>query len=217
MKLKKIGIAIFATLVFTLSNLSFAQGPQYRVTVTNITKNQIFTPIIGVGHTSAVSLFTLGQQASEELAAIAESGDIAPMQALLSEVSNVSTSATEGLLMPGSSAEFIVTGNYNDMRLSLAAMLLPTNDTFVAVNSLRVPYFGSAVTFARAYDAGSETNDELCASIPGPQCGGSPGSPEDDGEGFVHVSSGIHGIGDLKPSVYDWRDAVARVEVQIMY
>lgn len=217
MKFKRTGISFFGALALAVSSTSFAQGPQYRVTVTNITKNQIFTPIIGVGHTSAVSLFTLGEQASDELAAIAESGDIGPMQTLLSGSPNASTASTEGLLMPGNSAEFVVTGNYNDMRVSLAAMLLPTNDTFVAIDSLTVPYFGSVVTYAKAYDAGSETNDELCANIPGPQCGGSPGSPEDDGEGFVHISSGIHGIADLESSVYDWRDVVAKVEVEIMY
>jgi hypothetical protein len=37
----------------------------------------------------------------------------------------------------------------------------------------------------------------------------------DDGqaEEFVHVSSGIHGGGDLDPSMYDWRSAMAKVRV----
>ena len=66
-----------------------------------------------------------------------------------------------------------------------------------------------------AYDAGSEDNDESCAHIPGPiECGGM-GEPFSEGlaEGFVHVSNGIHGVGDLQPSMYDWRGAVAMVRV----
>lgn len=208
---------IFVVLSVVFSSSALAQGPTYRVTVTNITKSQFFTPIITVGHTSSISLFTLGEQASDELAAIAEGGDIGPMLNVLDGIPNVSTASSQGLLLPGETTQIDVIGNYQDMHVSFAAMLLPTNDTFVALDSLRVPYFGSVVTYAKAYDAGSETNDELCANIPGPQCGGAPFSPSDPGEGFVHISSGIHGIGDLAPSIYDWRDAVAKVEVEIMY
>ncbi len=218
MKVRSISAWILFVFGFVFSGMALASGPDYRVTVTNITKNQIFTPILVAGHTSAISFFTLGQPASDEIAEIAEGGNIAPLRSVLSSSSYVSdTGSSGGLLMPGQTAEIMVRGNYNDMRLSLAAMLLPTNDTFVAIDSIRVPYFGSVVAYAKAYDAGSETNDELCASIPGPQCGGAPGSPDDSGEGFVHISSGIHGVGDLEPSVYDWRDVVAKVEVEIMY
>ena len=51
--------------------------------------------------------------------------------------------------------------------------------------------------------------------IPGPICGGaglSPGENPDD-EGYVHIHRGIHGIGDLNASVYDWRNPVARITV----
>lgn len=206
------------TLAALLPHLSAAQdGPQYRVTITNITKNQVFTPIVAVGHTSSLSLFSLGEQASEEIIAIAESGNILPLVESLAEQSSTTTAFSQGLLMPGATTEVLVRGNYNDMKLSLAAMLLPTNDTFVALDSVAVPYYGSVVAYAQAYDAGSETNDELCSSIPGPQCGGAATSPEDGGEGFVHISSGIHGIADLESSVYDWRGPVAKVEIEIMY
>ncbi|MGH8760210.1 MAG: hypothetical protein ACREVW_11970, partial [Burkholderiales bacterium] len=66
---------------------------------------------------------------------------------------------------------------------------------------------------------GSERNDELCASIPGPEfaeCGGpgGGGKPEGDEEGYVHIHAGIHGIGDLPPEVRDWRNPVARIVVR---
>jgi hypothetical protein len=64
-----------------------------------------------------------------------------------------------------------------------------------------------------AYDAGTELNDELCENIPGPLCGGGAVSAE-SGEGFVHIANGIHGIGDLAPELYDWRNPVAKVTIR---
>lgn len=83
----------------------------------------------------------------------------------------------------------------------MAAMILPTNDSFVALDSVALPLWGSRTYYAKSYDAGSENNDELCASIPGPQCGGDGEFTAVDGEGFVYISNGMHGIGDLEPSV----------------
>lgn len=60
MKLKTISILAGSLLGIIGATSSFANGPQYQVTVTNITKGQSFTPILTVAHTSPVSLFTLG-------------------------------------------------------------------------------------------------------------------------------------------------------------
>ena len=93
-------------------------------------------------------------------------------------------------------------------------MLLPTNDTFVAVNSMSLPKRASSgLALALAYDAGSEENDELCVNIPGPHCGGSPFSAG-LAEGYVHISRGISGEGDLYASDYDWRNPVAHVSIR---
>ncbi|MBA4177703.1 MAG: hypothetical protein C0505_14275 [Leptothrix sp. (in: Bacteria)] len=71
-----------------------------------------------------------------------------------------------------------------------------------------------------AYDAGSEVNDELCVPIPGPffaECGGSGGGARPGGgEGFVHVHRGMHGTGDFKSSMRDWRNPVAQVRVRLV-
>jgi len=117
------------------------------------------------------------------------------------------------LLGPGESISFEIEGYGRFNRFSLAAMLIPTNDTFVAVDSVALPS-RSRTVLAHAYDAGSEPNDESCANIPGPVCGGEGGSPGAGGEGYVHLSSGIHGIGDLGPETYDWRSAVAEVTIR---
>ena len=94
-------------------------------------------------------------------------------------------------------------------------MMLPTNDGFIGLNSVLAPRRGTLVYLSPGYDAGSEPNDELCLNIPGPTCGGEGSSPLNDpaNEGYVHINRGIHGIGDLSASVYDWRNPVAKITI----
>jgi len=166
----------------------------YSVTVTNITKATQFTPIAAASHTRAIALFELGQPASTALADVAESGSIAALAADLEASSAVNAIAsTEGLLEAGQSVTFEITSNRRTRNFSMAAMILPTNDSFVA---------------------GSEPNDEVCANIPGPTCGGEGRSPDDsNAEGFVHIANGIHGIADVQVEKYDWRGSVAEVTI----
>jgi len=204
------------TAALACSAAAFAdEAKTYEVTITNITAGQTFTPVLAATHRADIAFFELGQPASAELAALAEGGDIGPLGELLDSVPwLVQDTATNGALLgPGEAVTIEVTGSSRFNRLSFAGMLIPTHDTFVALDSMLLPN-RSATTVVRAYDAGSETNDELCANIPGPYCGGAPSSPMDDGEGFVHVANGIHGIGDLAPEVFDWRNPVATVSVR---
>lgn len=192
----------------------------YAVTITNITAGQVFTPVLVATHKAAVSFFELGAAPLPELADLAEGGATGGLQMLLDGlpqyVMDTNTSGLtpndDPLIDPGESVTIYITGNRHYNRLSLAGMLLPTNDTFVAINSMPLPR-RHAASMALAYDAGSEVNDELCINIPGPQCGGDPFS-EGLAEGFVHISRGISGEGDLNASDYDWRNPVARVTVK---
>ena len=59
-------------------------------------------------------------------------------------------------------------------------MLVPTNDAFVALNGVEGPKSrGTFTLVSPAYDAGTEDNDELGVSIPGPPvvCEGEGFSP----------------------------------------
>jgi hypothetical protein len=193
------------------------EGPgRFEVTITNLTRTQSFTPILAAAHTRRVAFFELGQPAGEGLALLAESGDTSLLASELASTGQVGPSvATNGLLAPGQSVTLKVTASPRFDQLSLAAMLIPTNDSFVALDSLDLPWDRAVkVRLVPAYDSGSEPNDELCSNIPGPVCGGAGGSPGVGGEGYVHVSAGIHGIGDLAPSRYDWRNPVAKVVVR---
>ncbi len=191
----------------------------FQVTITNLTQGQQFTPLLLVSHQSSVHLFVLGSAASPQLRTLAEEGDTGPLAALLRATPGVREVVTgTDLTNPGTTKSFTIAAGEHE-RLSLAAMLIPTNDGFVAVDALNLSSVGSEVTvFAPAYDSGTERNDELCSSIPGPfftECGGPGGGAQvGGGEGFVHIHPGIHGVGDLIPALRDWRNPVAKIVIR---
>ena len=187
----------------------------YDVTVTNISATT-FTPLLVVAHKSSISLFETGTEAGEELALLAEAGSTGPFEDLLATIPHLvgDVETTSGLLEPGASVTVKLDAKAEFDRISIVAMLLPTNDSFVGLNTVRAPRRFQTLNYTAAgYDAGSEPNDELCANIPGPQCMGVGPSPDAGGEGFVRVSPGIHGEGDLDASAYDWKNPVARVAI----
>ncbi len=172
---------------------------QYEVTVVNLTRGQQFTPLLVASHKGNARIFTLGSPASSELRTLAEEGNTAPLMAVLSANPDFKQVVTvPGLLDPGKSVTTKVNAERADF-LTVAAMLIPTNDAFVALNGVCIPR-GTATldVLVLAYDAGTERNDELCASIPGPnfaECGGpGKGGTPGGGEGFVRVHEGIHGV-----------------------
>ncbi len=193
---------------------------KFEVRITNLTRGQQFTPILVASHKEGVRLFELGSAASSQLATLAEEGDTAPLTALLQSMPDVRQVANSaGLLNPGASATVTVLAAGSADHVSVAAMLIPTNDGFFALNGVSGPNGRRAIEFfSVAYDAGSETNDELCASIPGPffdECGGpGTGGKPGGGEGYVHIHAGIHDTGDLAPAHRDWRNPVARITIR---
>ncbi len=189
---------------------------QYEVTITNLTRSQNFTPILVISHKRGFGLFTLGDPAGDELAALAEGGAVGPLTTLAggnSKVVDVNNSG--GLLVPGASVTVTVDADEGAKQISVASMLIPTNDAFFSLNAVKAPKGDKSVTYySPAYDAGSEPNDELCVNIPGPDCGGAGGSPGVGGEDYVHIHAGIHGVGDLAPDVFDWRNPVAKITIR---
>mgnify|MGYP000066584428 CR=1 FL=1 len=189
----------------------------YEVTVTNITKGQIFTPILVASTKHRSQLFTLGEAASSELETLAESGNPTPLANQLVDTNKALDVAThDDVLLPGQSVTLKVKTNKKFSHVSVAAMLVPTNDAFFAVNSIHGPRGKRPITvLASAYDAGTENNDESCMTIPGPPfiCQGE-GVSSEQGEGFVHIHSGMHGIGDISAAQHDWRGQVAKITIQ---
>jgi hypothetical protein len=210
---------IFVTLLSMVSAVGAGDGPQFEVMITNLTRGQVFTPILVASHESGVTLFTPGQPASVELEMLAEAGNTGPLMTLLSrmpEVLEVTDSGT--LLPPGESVVVRVETRGGFDHISVAAMLIPTNDGFFVINGIKGPKGNETLTlFSPGYDAGTEANDELCASIPAPPtvCTGEGFNASRTGaEGYVHIHAGIHGIGDLIAADRDWRNPVAQVIIR---
>lgn len=191
-------------------------GATYEVTIANASSLR-FTPLLVTAHSDDIALFQVGDSPSPELAEMAEGGSIAGLLSVLDSASAFvgDVATTDGLLEPAQSVTLTLETVKPFVRLSIAAMLLPTNDSFVGLQSVPLPSRrGQTVRYAAVgYDAGSEPNDELCANIPGPPCGGAGVSPDEGGEGYVRVSPGIVGDADVSPRAYDWRNPVAIVTV----
>ena len=189
----------------------------YRVTVTNATKGQVISPPLAVFHQRSIALFEVGEPVVDELAIIAEDGDPGPFADVLAGVPEVSgLGAAPGPVPPGQSVTWEVDARVGH-RLSVVGMLVNTNDVCFAINSVQLPRsrFSSSTWTGNAYDAGSEANNEDCGFIPGPACQGAGAGVRDTAgaEGYVTVSNGIHGIADLSPAAYDWRNPTVRVHV----
>jgi len=213
-----------------------AFATQFRVEITNLTNANYFTPLLVAAHSRDLDMFELGEPASDALAAIAEGGTVGPMQdALVAGGANVTVADTPTgapVLAPGATAVAIVDGSRLNRRLSLAAMILPTNDAFVGLDSINLRGLFRRTFFVRGYDAGSEVNDEILngggalgvPGIPGDPAGlagtGATGVTTIETNQTVHVHRGIvgdsdptGGISDLDQSAHRWLNPVARIVV----
>jgi len=215
-----------ALLLLLAGTSLLAQTPYtYEVTITNITRGQIFSPPIAIAHSRGYSMFKLGVPASEALAAMAEdgmNGTLADEAAASDSVYGVATA--EGPVMPGHSVTLTLEIPPSRPMFTVAGMLVSTNDGFFAVNG-HMPggvsfKNGGSTNFgallAEAYDAGSEANNEDCGSIPGPPCGNPGNRVEDGAEGYVSIHAGLSGAGDLDVGTYDWRSKVAAVTIKLV-
>ncbi len=206
-----------ASLIALLGSLLFGTAvaeTYYEVTVTNITKGMTFTPIMVATTRNGDRILSLGEMASDAVEAMAETGNLAPLQDSLDAL-DISNSSFLPFLAPGESVTQLVQTSGRYRGITIAAMLIPSNDTFFAVNGVPGPRGKNrTMTFTvPAYDAGTELNDELCVSLPGPGCNGDPGPVSSNGEGYVYVSNGIRGVGDLDADLLDFNNPVAQVSI----
>jgi hypothetical protein len=211
-------IAILAAAMLVSGTTDLQAGHVFNVTITNATRGQVITPPVLFSHNTDFQLFTVGELASLELYSIAEDGNTAPLEILLDSSSDVGdyTVSPNGL-GPGESVTLQVEVNGMYRQITAVGMLATTNDAFMAIKNVAVPAnFLKKVLVAYAYDAGSETNNELCDFIPGPPCENPFQRDTSGAEGFVHIHSGIHGSGDLDPADFGWHNPVAIITIDRM-
>jgi hypothetical protein len=207
-----------------------ASAQQIHVTITNLTSGQVITPIAAASTQSGVTIFHLGQPASVALEKVAEAGDTSDLRAsLMANAKVLDVQAAGAPLPPGQSVTLTLKANPNFDHLVLAAMLVPTNDGFIALNGVdlgplfRAPSTGPQMTRmvfdSPGYDAGTELDDELCSNVPGPPdvCTGQGFNASRAGApNFVFIHAGIRGIGDVPASAHDWKNPVAKIVVELV-
>lgn len=169
--------AELATLQEQIAILQGATTATYEVSVINTTNNQPLSPVGVVLHTDTYSAWSIGEAASNGLERLAEQGTNAEF--LAEATTAVDTVGGSNPVGPGGSASYEVSGVWqNNLRVTVASMLVNTNDAYTGVTGWSVADLdvGETISFlAPVYDAGTETNDEMEGTIPG---------PADEGEGY---------------------------------
>ncbi|MGR5287618.1 spondin domain-containing protein [Vibrio maritimus] len=224
-KRTQLGLAI--TSASLLLGAGSVNAAELEITITNATKGIYFTPLIVAAHNSDLVMFRTGQAASAELEAMAEGGDISGLANVIGNAGGVVVeNPATGILNPGVATTFSMdSGSFS--YLSLSAMLLPTNDGFVGLDSWKIPNEpGTYKAALRGYDAGTEANDELAGSMPNPPfltfgAGGS-GVETTVTNTTVHVHPGnlgdsdpAGGISDLDNTSHRWLNPVATITVVV--
>ncbi|MFT5164154.1 MAG: hypothetical protein ACI9FJ_002755 [Alteromonadaceae bacterium] len=164
---------------------------EYQVTVSNLTNAQPFSPLALVLHQSG-EIWQIGQPASLMLETLAESGD---NSGVIGADFVVSSASNDGILLPGAQAQVTIsTTDTAAAKLSLAAMLVNTNDGFSGFNSVDLSALevGGMMRFTTSvYDAGTEGNGEMPGTIPGPADGGEGMNEARDDVDYVAMHPGI--------------------------
>lgn len=246
----KLNISSAAAVKAAIAGAILLQAPtllaaDLSVTITNLTRGTWFTPLLVSAHPNSFTAFTEGSAASVQVQSVAEAGDTTGVQALLPSGASKVIDPNGGPLKPGGSvtgASFAGGAGTANTQLSIMAMLVPTNDGFMALNAIDIPTTPGTYTYnVSAYDAGTEANDERKAAAGGinqpglifpaflndasgklsadinPNAAGIANATK---EGYIHIHRGIVGSVRGGPSaldntVYRWLNPVARVVLTV--
>lgn len=212
-------------------------GPElstYRVTISNLTESQPFSPPVASTHQKAIRMFQVGRLASQELESIAEDGDEVPMFMRLSASDKVTQAVDVGrpLTRMGTtfgsftdSATFEISAAPGD-KFSIATMLICTNDGFLGLDAVKLPRDGSLTYRLAGYDSGTEQNTEQSVDLVDPcsALGPMPLPGDPDGNRNNDVATvppdviahhpGIAGVGELSADAHGWTNPVAEVLIE---
>jgi len=224
-----------SALALTLAS-STLLAQELSITLTNLTQGLHFTPIITAAHTNESNMFMVGNAATAELQTMAEGGDISGLASvLMNSDANISENPASGLLAPGMSTSYTLSTDTTNSYLSLAAMILPSNDGFVGASNWMIPETaGTYTVYLNAYDAGTEANNEIIngggapgvLGIPAAPSGGSgtggTGITDTEANTLIHIHRGTigddntdGGKSDLNNSIHRWLNPVAKLTITI--
>ena len=232
MKLRNITMSIALTGAIAFPTLA----ADLEITVTNLTHGNHFTPILAAAHDSELHLFQAGEKATLALQQMAEGGNITDLASLVNTAEGVTVeNPAAGLLAPNSRTAAFDLDSGENTHLSLVAMMLPTNDAFIGLDSWEIPTEPGTYTLnLNAYDAGTEANDEIInggamageAGIPIAPAGnggtGATGFSDTASNENVHIHPGVvgdtdpaGGLSDVDSRIHRWLNPVARVVITV--
>ncbi|AWB67627.1 hypothetical protein C2869_14795 [Saccharobesus litoralis] len=235
MKLTKTTITLLSALG-GFSFLSSTHAANIEFELHNLTHGITFTPVLVAAHDNQSSLFTLGQTASTALQKMAEGGSIDDLETQVKNASGKVVKNPAGGLLHAGEKTMGMLDTENNMYLSLTAMLLPTNDGFVGLDSWKIPTeAGTYTIMLNGYDAGTEVNDEII--VDGSGAVGTPGIPvapngnggknatgasNNEANDKVHIHPGNigdtdtnGGISDVDSRIHRWLNPVAKLIVTV--
>lgn len=221
-------------LAISTAFMNVASAQDLTISVTNLTHGSHFTPLLVSAHPATSHLFEIGAAASVNLQAMAEGGSTTNLNTDLDGIAANSHNAV-GLTAPGGSETFDLTTDEANTNLSVVGMVLPTNDGFVGLDSLTIPTtVGTYTYYLNAYDAGTESNDEI---VNGGGAVGVAGIPADplamngssgtgvagmDSNATIHIHRGVigdtnatGGASDLDSTIHRWLNPVARLVIEV--
>ncbi|WP_435359555.1 spondin domain-containing protein [Haloarchaeobius sp. DFWS5] len=214
---------------------------KYDVTIRNLTEGQPWTPPMVAIHDPRARLFEVGGSPYPELVSLAKDADLGPMRDMLQKEIDCNGSvfslhldddalvADCDPLQTGLSSKTTFTIETIEPRavLSMASMMLATNDGFAGVDSMSLPaQCGQTCTaLIEPYDVGCECNTEigadlveeafLLADIPQSDLQASSADAL-VGEGFIDNHPGIGGYADLDTTAHGWRGPVGLMTVTMV-
>lgn len=232
MKIKQTlqSISVLSSLLITAQ----VNAAELDIKLLNLTHSISFTPVLVAAHDQQISLFHLGETATTALQKMAEGGDTSDLKTAVSAASGVNLELTSVPTLAGVTSTGMIDTGAN-MYLSLTAMLLPTNDGFVGLDSWKIPTeAGTYTIMLNAYDAGTEVNDEIIngggtpgvPGIPADPSGnagtGATGASNNEANDSVHIHPGnvgdtdvIGGISDVNSTIHRWLNPVAQLVVTV--
>lgn len=194
---KRLALPLMLTSTVLLTACSNSDGimqqATFEVSFINVTNNQPLSPPAAMIHDNGYKAWNIGSPATVELEELAESGSPAALIASATDALNMI--AASDVIPPGGSGSLtLVVDQTNNLSLTVATMLVNTNDAFTGVtgwNLSDIAVGETAQVLAPIYDAGTESNDELASTIPGPAGGGEGFNPAREASDQVTRHPGV--------------------------
>jgi len=196
-----LGLVSSALIVSGCGGSSSSNNPlvnkTYRLTLKNVTANQPLSPAAVILHKAGYHLWQPGQAASVALENLAEGGSNSQvLDEAKTHADFIASKAGTGAIPPGGSETLeLVAGDANGFRVTVATMLVNTNDAFAGIASSKIAGLAKGERFSMhvpVWDAGTEANSEAAGSLPGPADGGEGFNASRDGDSnFVAIHQGV--------------------------